>query len=103
MESRLMSIVATVSTALGVPEVSVRETRPGELLLETTTSALPESADRITEGLSGRLLSLFASDERDSDGRFLLHHLWFLPNLRSFLQIVAPVLPSEPSYPSIAA
>ena len=91
-----MSIVATVSTALGVPEGSVRETRPGELMLETTTSALPDFADRVTVGLSGRLLSLFASDQRDTNGRFLLHHLWFLPNLRSFLQIVAPVLPGEP-------
>jgi Ni,Fe-hydrogenase III large subunit/Ni,Fe-hydrogenase III component G len=98
-----MSIVATVSTALGVPEGSVRETRPGELLLATTTSALPDFADRVTAGLSGRLLSLFASDERDTNGRFLLHHLWFLPNLRSFLQIVAPVLPRQSSYPSIAA
>ena len=98
-----MSIVASVSTALGVPEGSVLETRPGELLLRTTTSALPDFADRVTVGLSGRLLSLFASDERDTNGRFLLNHLWFLPNLRSFLQIVAPVLPSEPSYPSIAA
>ena len=31
------------------------------------------------------------------------YDLWFLPNLRSFIQIVAPVLPNEPSYPSIAA
>jgi Ni,Fe-hydrogenase III large subunit/Ni,Fe-hydrogenase III component G len=64
---------------------------------------LPGFADRITVGLSGRLLSLFASDERAPAGRFLLHHLWFLPGLRTFLQLVAPVLPAEPSYPSIAA
>ena len=81
-----MSVVTTVSTALEVPERAVRETRPGELLLETTTSALSGFADRVTGGLSGRLLSLFASDERDVSGRFLLHHLWFLPGLRTFLQ-----------------
>jgi Ni,Fe-hydrogenase III large subunit/Ni,Fe-hydrogenase III component G len=98
-----MSVVTTVSTALEVPERAVRETRPGELLLETTTSALSGLADRVTGNLSGRLLSLFASDERDISGRFLLHHLWFLPGLRTFLRIAAPVLPAEPSYPSIAA
>lgn len=98
-----MSVVTTVSTALEVPERTVRETRPGELLLETTTSALAGLADRVTGGLSGRLLSLFASDERDVSGRFLLHHLWFLPGLRTFLRLTAPVLPTEPSYPSIAA
>jgi Ni,Fe-hydrogenase III large subunit/Ni,Fe-hydrogenase III component G len=98
-----MSVVTSVSTGLAVPEGAVRETRPGELLLETTASALPGFADRITAGLSGRLMSLFASDERDVAGRFLLHHLWFLPGLRSFLHLMAPVLPVEPSFPSIAA
>ena len=98
-----MSVVTSVSTALEVPEEAIRETRPGELLLETTPTALPGFADRITTCLSGRLMSLFASDERDATGRFLLHHLWFLPNLRAFLHLVAPVPPAEPSYPSIAA
>ena len=98
-----MSVMTSVSTALEAPAGAVRETRPGELLLETTAAALPEFADRITSHLSGRLMSLFASDERDATGQFLLHHVWFLPNLRSFLHLVAPVLPSEPSYPSIAA
>jgi Ni,Fe-hydrogenase III large subunit/Ni,Fe-hydrogenase III component G len=98
-----MSVVATVSTALELPDGSVREPHPGELLLETTASALPGFADRITAGLSGRLLSLFGSDERDSTGRFLLHHVWLLPGLRTFLRLVAPVSPAEPSVPSIAA
>ncbi len=98
-----MSVVATVSTALDVPERAVHQTRPGELLLETTTSELSGFADRVTGVLSGRLLSLFASDERDVRGRFVLHHLWFLPGLRTFLRLAAPVLPAEPSYPSIAA
>ena len=98
-----MSVVTSVSTALEAPAGAVRETRPGELLLETTATALPGFADRITTRLSGRLMSLFASDERDATGQFLLHHVWFLPNLRSFLHLLAPVLPAEPSYPSIAA
>jgi Ni,Fe-hydrogenase III component G len=98
-----MSRVAAVSTALDVAGGAVRETHPGELLLETTTSALAGLADRIVTELSGRLMSLFASDERNATGRFLLHHVWFLQGQRSFLHLVAPVLPAAPSYPSIAA
>ena len=98
-----MSSVGAVSAALGLTEGGLRETRPGELLLETTSSSLPDFADRITDRLSGRLLTLFASDERAASGRFLVHHVWSLRNLRSFLQVVAPVLPDEPSFPSIAA
>ena len=98
-----MSSVGAVSAALGLTDGAVCETRPGEFLLQTTPSLLPDFADRITDRLSGRLLSLFASDERAASGRFLVHHVWSLRNLRSFLQVVAPVLPSEPSFPSIAA
>jgi len=98
-----MPVLTTVATALGVPSGTLRENRPGELLLETATSALPGMADRIADGLSGRLLSLFATDERQAAGRFVLHHVWFLPGLRSFLVLAAPVIPGEPSFPSIAA
>jgi len=98
-----MSSLGAVSAALGLTEGGLRETRPGELLLETTSSSFPDFADRITDRLSGRLLTLFASDERAASGRFLVHHVWSLRNLRSFLQVVAPVLPDEPSFPSIAA
>jgi Ni,Fe-hydrogenase III large subunit/Ni,Fe-hydrogenase III component G len=98
-----MSTVQAVSLALGVTDADVRETHPGELLLETTPSELPRLADRVTERLNGRLLSLFASDERAESDRFLVHHVWLLSNLRSFLRVVAPVLPGQLSYPSIAA
>lgn len=98
-----MSTVQAVSLALGVTDRDVRDIRPGELLLETTPSELPGLADRITERLGGRLLSLFASDERAESHRFLVHHVWLLSNLRSFLRVVAPVLPGQPWYPSIAA
>ena len=98
-----VSVKAIVSTALEMPDGALRETHAGEWLLETTTPALTGLADRISIGLGGRLLSLFASDERDSIGQFFLHHLWFLPGIRTFLRTVAPVHPSEPSFPSIAA
>ena len=94
---------ATVSAALGVADWAVRERRAGELVLETDAAALPALADRTVLDLNGRLISLFASDERSISGRFLVHHVWFLPGVRTFLQITAPVDPVEPSYPSIAA
>jgi Ni,Fe-hydrogenase III large subunit len=53
--------------------------------------------------LNGRLLSVFASDERRSTNRFLLHHVWSLPGVSSFLRLVTPIDPAGPSYPSIAA
>ena len=34
-----MPVLTTVATALGVPSGTIREHRPGELLLETATSA----------------------------------------------------------------
>jgi Ni,Fe-hydrogenase III large subunit/Ni,Fe-hydrogenase III component G len=98
-----MSVVTTVSTALNVPAASLHQPRAGELVLEAATAALPDYADRITSGLSGRLMSLFGSDERAAQGRFVVHQLWFLPQLRSFLRLAAPVSPANPSFPSIAA
>lgn len=99
----MKSDIATVAAALEVPEGAIRELHPGEMVLEGSAAALPGLADRVALGLSGRLLSLFASDERRSTNRFLLHHVWSLPGLASFLRISTPVDPAEPSYPSIAA
>ena len=99
----MKSEVVTVSAALEVPEGAVLELHPGEMLLEGTATALPGLADRAALALNGRLLSLFASDERRSTNRFLLHHVWSLPGLASFLRISTPVDPAKPSYPSISA
>jgi Ni,Fe-hydrogenase III large subunit/Ni,Fe-hydrogenase III component G len=99
----MTSLVATVSAALGVAEGAVREPRAGELALDAIPAALPALADGAMEVLNGRLVSLFASDERTVNGGFVLHHIWSLPTLRSFLHISTPVDPSSVSYPSIAA
>ncbi len=99
----MTSVIATVATALGVPDWFVRERRAGELVLETDAEALPVLADRAALGLNARLMSLFASDERNTSGCFLVHHVWSLWNLRTFLHIVAPVDPAQPTYASIAA
>ena len=93
----------TIATSLGVAEWHVREQRPGELIMDADAAALPALADRVALALDGRLLSLFASDERIANSRFLLHQVWSLPRLRTFLRIVAAVDPAAPSFPSIAA
>jgi Ni,Fe-hydrogenase III large subunit/Ni,Fe-hydrogenase III component G len=98
----MTSGVATVSAAIGVQEEMIRELRAGELTLEASPAALTAIADGVMERLNGRLLSLFVSDERSATGRFLLHHVWSLPALRSFLHLSTPVDPTA-SFPSIAA
>jgi Ni,Fe-hydrogenase III large subunit/Ni,Fe-hydrogenase III component G len=99
----MMSDVVTIAAALGVADRTVRELHPGEAVMDAGAAALPVLADRIVSGLGGRLISLFASDERTSTNRFLLHHVWSLPSRGTFLRIAAPIDPAEPSYPSIAA
>ena len=99
-----MSAVPTsVSRALGLEDGAVREVHPGELVLEASLADLPEVADRAVLRLGARLMSLFGSDERARTGNFFVHHVWSLPGLRTFLRVTAPVDPSDPSYPSIAA
>jgi Ni,Fe-hydrogenase III large subunit/Ni,Fe-hydrogenase III component G len=95
--------IVAVSSALGVPESAVRELHPGEMVLEASPSMLREIADRVALGLRGRLLTLFASDERNSRNRFLLHHVFSLRQLESFLRVETTIDPAHPYYPSIAA
>jgi Ni,Fe-hydrogenase III large subunit/Ni,Fe-hydrogenase III component G len=99
----MRATAATVAATLGVNEWAVRVRRAGELVLETVPDMLPTLAQRAARGLDGRLMSLFASDEREADGHFLLHHVWSLPALRTFLHVTAPIDPKAPLYPSIAA
>jgi Ni,Fe-hydrogenase III large subunit/Ni,Fe-hydrogenase III component G len=99
----MTSDISTISAALGVADWVLRELRPGELALEADAAALPSFADRVVLGLEGRLVSLFATDERHSTGHFIIHHLWSLPRHEAFLHISAALDPATPSYPSIAA
>jgi Ni,Fe-hydrogenase III large subunit/Ni,Fe-hydrogenase III component G len=103
MGNAMTTAAETVSAALEARDGTVRELRAGELVLEATTAALPGLADRVVLALDGRLTSLFASDERSATGRFLLHHVWSLPRLHTFLRIVAPVDAGSPVFTSIAA
>ena len=99
----MTAVRATVLEALGVREWLVQEPRPGEILVEISAEALPVIADRAVLGLNARLMSLFASDERHTTGRFLLHHVWSCPGLRTFLHVTAPIDPATAAFPSIAA
>ena len=99
----MTSPVNNVSAALDVAQEWVREPNPGELVVEASPDALPSLADRVVGGLGGRLVSLFASDERARTNRFLVHHVWSLPASRTFLRVSVPIDPAEPSFPSIAA
>jgi Ni,Fe-hydrogenase III large subunit/Ni,Fe-hydrogenase III component G len=92
-----------VSTALDVSDGAIRELRPGELLLDAGLATLPALADRAVTGLDGRLMTLFATDDRHAAGRFHMHYVWSLPGLQAFLRVSAPVDPTEPRFPSIAA
>jgi Ni,Fe-hydrogenase III large subunit/Ni,Fe-hydrogenase III component G len=96
-------VTAAVAGALGIPEHRIREPRPGEVAIEVSAADLPSLADAAVAGLDARLLSLFTADERATDGRFVVRHVWSLPKLDTFLCISAPVDPGEPSFPSIAA
>jgi Ni,Fe-hydrogenase III large subunit/Ni,Fe-hydrogenase III component G len=99
----MTSPITAVASALEVPDFTVRELHPGELVVDVSASALPAVADRIAVDLGGRLMSLFAGDERQSANQFVVHQVWSLPGLRTFLQIAAGVNPAASSYPSIAA
>ncbi|MEO8677672.1 MAG: NADH-quinone oxidoreductase subunit C [Vicinamibacterales bacterium] len=94
---------STVSAALQVPDGAVREERPGELRLDVEASLVPAMADRIRQDLEGRLMTLFATDQRRQAGQFRLHYVWSLPRLQTFLIVSAPVEAASPSFASIAA
>jgi Ni,Fe-hydrogenase III large subunit/Ni,Fe-hydrogenase III component G len=99
----MSTVLGTVSVALDVPTDAIHELRAGELVLAVNADHLPALAGRAVAGLGARLASLFASDERSRYGNFFVHHVWFLPGLRTFLHVVAPVDPGKPTFPSIAA
>jgi Ni,Fe-hydrogenase III large subunit/Ni,Fe-hydrogenase III component G len=95
-------MIATLIPALGLSGGVAREVHPGEVAADVTPSELLPCADRIME-LGGRLLSLFATDERSTRHCFAVHHVWSLPAYSTFLRLVAPIEPVDPSFPSIAA
>lgn len=98
-----MTTPSVVAAALAVDERAVREAHAGELVLDVGIHELPGLADRVVRDLDGRLLSLFASDDRHESGVFVVHHVWSLPTRKTLLRIAAPVDPVAASFPSISA
>ena len=99
----MTAVIPEVAAALGVDERVVRQRRAGELVMDAETGSLPTLARRVLRDLGGRLMSLFATDEREEAGRFLLHQIWSLPAQRTFLEVAAPIDPAAPLFPSITA
>jgi Ni,Fe-hydrogenase III large subunit/Ni,Fe-hydrogenase III component G len=99
----MTTAISAIAAACGLPDDRVRAGRAGEATIEVGLAQLPALADAVVTQLQARLASLFATDERATRGCFAVHHVWSLPGLHVFLRIAAPVDPSEPSFPSIAA
>ena len=95
-----MSAGTSLETLVGSSHVLAP--RDGERVAELPLAELPAAADRLTQS-GARLATLFACDDRASDGTFGLHHVWRLPQERAFVRLVARVDPAVASFPSIAA
>lgn len=99
----MTSALEAVSAALETPIGLLAELHDGELALAAAVDSLSLTADRMTHRLGARLVMLFATDDRATDGRFHLHHVWSLPRQHAFLRVSAAIDPAEPWFPSIAA
>jgi Ni,Fe-hydrogenase III large subunit len=64
---------------------------------------MPAAADKAVSRLEARLVSLFATDERVWNGRFVMHHVWSLPHAKTFLRVAATIDPSCPVFPPIGS
>jgi Ni,Fe-hydrogenase III large subunit/Ni,Fe-hydrogenase III component G len=94
---------SAVAAAFGVEASAISVPRSAELVLAANASALPALADRAVLDLNGRLVSLFATDDRRATGAFHLHHVWSLPALQTFVRVVASLDGAAASFPSLAA
>ena len=99
----MSAITVAIADALSVAEYRLFQTQSDEVTMEVSLEELPLIADAVVASLNGRLLSLFGSDERRRRGRFVVHHVWSVPALRTFVHISTLVDPDSPSFPSIAA
>jgi Ni,Fe-hydrogenase III large subunit/Ni,Fe-hydrogenase III component G len=99
----MSSVTSTIAAALDVAIDRLHDHAPGEVVIEVRAGDLPAVADAAVSQLQARLLSLFATDDRETAGHFSVHHVWSLPALRTFLRVTAPIASDTPSFPSIAA
>ena len=80
----MSAITVAIADALSVAEYRLFQTQSDEVTMEVSLEELPLIADAVVASLNGRLLSLFGSDERRRRGRFVVHHVWSVPALRTF-------------------
>lgn len=99
----MSSVTGVIAGALNVAEDRIRSGRAGEAAIEVAPAELPSIADAAVGTLHARLLSLLGVDDRARRGCFVVHHVWSLPRLDTFLCVSAPVDPVRRSFPSIAA
>jgi Ni,Fe-hydrogenase III large subunit/Ni,Fe-hydrogenase III component G len=97
------AITKAIADALGVAESAVLVLREGELALEVATSDLSRVADALVSRLDARLMTLFATDERQQRGVFVVHQIWSCRNEHVFLRVTVAVDPADAAFPSIAA
>jgi Ni,Fe-hydrogenase III large subunit/Ni,Fe-hydrogenase III component G len=98
----VVNAVTTVAGCLGVADQAVRVVREGELAIEVAADRLSAIADALVTQLDARLLTLFATDDRQSRGVFLVHHVWSVRDAHTFLRVVVPVDAAGCEFPSIA-
>ncbi len=96
-------VITALAATFGLAADRVHELRSGEVTIEVRAEDLPAFADASIATLNARLVSLFATDERVPDGRFVVHHVWSVPRLKTFVRFSAPVTPATSAFASIAA
>jgi Ni,Fe-hydrogenase III large subunit/Ni,Fe-hydrogenase III component G len=80
--------------------VSTRQSL-NEVYLEVGSGDFRESARYLWENKQGRLHLMFASDDRDIDGRFRVYAVFSVPGDDRFIILVLPVGDGEAEFPSI--
>ncbi len=96
------AIRSGVSADFDLHEGTLKDLRPGELVADVSSAELPAIADRAARHAGGRLATLFATDEREQNGRFAVHHVWFLPSRKTFLRVRAEIDATAAVFPSIS-
>lgn len=101
--SDMAAIGRTVTEALGMAESAVHVVHDSELVIDVASSELARVADALVSHLDARLLTLFATDERQPRGVFVIHQVWSCRREHAFLRVTASVDPVDAAFPSIAA
>jgi Ni,Fe-hydrogenase III large subunit/Ni,Fe-hydrogenase III component G len=72
-----------------------------ELSLLAAKDSIPEIAAFLGRGLGMRFLFVFASDERQETGRYVLHYVFSYPDQDKFLIVQSRLDAGDPAFPSL--